>query len=330
MSKQLRFMVLDTETATLPLCEEIAKNAEEKKKLAIAKPLIYDFAYIITNRKGEIIKQVEFLVAEIFSVPSIFNTAYYRDKRPIYLEKLKQGKTMVKPWNEIIEIFLADIETVDAVGAFNSMFDFKKAIPFTEKYIEMLYSSSYQEWENEQRKSCERIITNYRNKSNNFNSETFSFRGKDYPLFDLWGLSVEYLLNNVSYKRKCIEHNLLTASGLYFRTSAESSYRYICDKFDFEESHTALEDAIIETILLTKIAKHHAINIGIDFFPFKKLGDTIDFVTRTKKPKVEDCRIVIDAIVNYIETKDTESRYINELINRIQRLSDYAGIDCPI
>ena len=137
-------------------------------------------------------------------------------------------------------------------------------------------------------------------------------------------------MNNVSYKRKCIEHNLLTASGLYFRTSAESSYQYICDKFDFEESHTALEDAIIETILLTKIAKHHAINTGIDFFPFKKLGDTIDFVTRTKRPKVEDCRIVIDAIVNYIRTKDTESRYINELINRIQILSDYAGIDCPI
>ena len=55
MSKQLRFIVLDTETATLPLCEEIAKNAEEKKKLAIAKPLIYDFAYVITNRKGEIL-----------------------------------------------------------------------------------------------------------------------------------------------------------------------------------------------------------------------------------------------------------------------------------
>ena len=32
MSKALRYMVVDSETATLPLCVEIARNAEEKKK----------------------------------------------------------------------------------------------------------------------------------------------------------------------------------------------------------------------------------------------------------------------------------------------------------
>ena len=56
MSKELRYMVFDCETATLPFAEEIANGDSEKKKLiAIARPLIYDMGWVITNRKGEIL-----------------------------------------------------------------------------------------------------------------------------------------------------------------------------------------------------------------------------------------------------------------------------------
>lgn len=331
--KTLKYMVVDTETATLDICAQIARTPEEKKILAIAKPLVYDIGYTITNRKGELLEKKQFLVAETFAVPQIFNTAYYAEKRPIYLEMLKRGETTIKPWNEIIEIFLADLRQVDAVGAFNSMFDFKKALPFTELYISQLYSANYQAWEQLQRESCYRILNDKRPSRNpNFDANNFKFRGEEFPLFDLWGLATTHLLNNVSYKNECINHGLLTASGIYFKTSAETSYQYLCNKYDFVESHTALDDAIIETFILSKVAKRHAINPGIKYFPFRDLGETVDFAMRRKVPKKEECQAVYDAIAQYIDMKrelQQESNYLVGLINKLHRLAEYADMECP-
>ena len=226
-------MVFDCETATLPFVNEIANgDAEIKKKIAIARPLAYDLGWVICGRSGKIYKERQYLVAEIFSVPSIFNTAYYADKRPIYLEKLKKGEIEIKPWNEIMEIFIEDAKECDSVGAFNSMFDFYKAIPFTELYINKLYSSDYYEWEKTQRFLCNKIAKeNYkRENEKSLENDVFRFRGKVYPLFDLWGLSVDNLLNTVSYKKECLNHGLLTNSGLYFKTSAESTFQYLCNR----------------------------------------------------------------------------------------------------
>lgn len=82
-----------------------------------------------------------------FSVPQVFNTAYYSDKRPIYLEKIANGEIEVVNWKTATEYLEYDLQVVESVGAYNSMFDYKKAIPFTELYINMLYSPQYYEWE---------------------------------------------------------------------------------------------------------------------------------------------------------------------------------------
>ena len=157
--KEKRFLVLDCESATMSFANEIAQDAEQKKKIAIAKPLIYDIGWTTCDRNGNIEDKKHFLVAETFCVPSVFNTAYYAEKRPIYIQLLNEGRITIMPWNDIMKIYIEDLKKVDAVGAFNSMFDFKKAIPFTELYINELYSPDYQAWENEQRKLCQRIIS---------------------------------------------------------------------------------------------------------------------------------------------------------------------------
>lgn len=328
MSKKLMYMVVDTETATLPLVGELCHSADEKKKLAIAKPLVYDIGWTICDRQGTIYRTQQFLIAETFSVPAIFNTAYYADKRPIYLQMLAEGKTTIKPWREVMEIFMADLEQVDAVGAFNSMFDFKKAIPFTELYINKLYSPSYYEWENYQREACHFILNNppRKEKSDDFEADLFRFRGNEYQLFDLWELATRHLLNNSSYKNQCLKHNNLTASGIYFKTSAETSYQYLCDKYDFVESHTALDDAMIETYILGKIAKRHAINPGIIFFPFRELGYTYDYVTTGRISK-KNCQTVYDAIYDYCFEKtngfdDKSSGYVNRLMDKLIMLRE--------
>ena len=323
--KENRYMVLDCETATLPFANEIAQgDPEKKKKIAIARPLIYDIGWVITNRKGEILDSKQYLIAETFAVPAVFNTAYYAEKRPLYIDKLNKNETKILPWNDVVDIFLHDLNEVDSVGAYNSMFDFKKAIPFTDLYIRKLYSDDYFSWEKTQRTLCQKIANEPYKKEDEkeFDGNTFSFRSNSYPLFDLWGLATRHLLNNATYKKECLNHEMLTASGTYFKTSAESSYRYLMNKYDFDEAHTALEDAIIETFILSKIANRHAISIGIIFFPFRELGTTDEFVMRRKNPDVHEVDIVINAISQYLETR-TPSNYTTRLENIVSRLEGY-------
>lgn len=322
---ELRYMVFDCETATLPFANEIAEgDSEKKKRIAIARPLIYDLGWTITNRKGEILEKKQYLVAETFAVPAIFNTAYYAEKRPLYLDMLKNKTITVLPWEEIMSIFSEDLTKVNAVGAYNSMFDFKKAIPFTELYISKLYSPNYIAWEKVQRNLCYKIANEPYHKDENKESDpdNFDFRNKKYPLFDLWGLATTHLLNNTTYKRKCLENNMLTASGTYFKTSAEASYRYLKNEYGFDEAHTALDDAIIETFILSKIAKRSAITIGITFFPFRELGTTDQFVLRKKNPDTEEIKIVIRAMTQGIEGK-AQSTYTIRINNIISELEKY-------
>lgn len=324
MPKKLLYLVVDTETATLPFVNEIAQSAESKKAIAIAKPLVYDIGWTICDRRGNIYKKAQYLIAETFAVPAIFNTAYYAEKRPVYLKMLEEGETFIKPWNEVMAEFTADMDSVNAVGAFNSMFDFKKAIPFTELYIKQLYSPNYYNWEKDQIKLCYQLLADKKpaKKNTEFEPTIFRFRGKTYNLFDLWGLAVNHLLNNQKYKDKCIEYNLFTASGTYFKSSAESTYRYICDKYDFIESHTALDDALIETFILSKIAKRHAITIGIDFFPFQKLGCTYEYVANKRYPKKTECEKVHVAMANYVNGKEELTAYAKRLLEQMEILSD--------
>ena len=323
--KENRYMVFDCETATLPFANDIANgDSEKKKRIAIARPLIYDLGWTITNRKGEIIDKKQYLIAETFAVPAVFNTAYYAEKRPLYLSMLDNEETCIKPWNEVMEIFVSDLQQVDAVGAYNSMFDFKKAIPFTELYISKLYSPDYYQWENVQKAICYKIANEpyQKNPDKEFDTDNFSFRNASYPLFDLWGLSTAHLLNTVTYKKRCLENNMLTASGAYFKTSAESSYRYLQDRYDFDEAHTALDDAIIETYILSQIAKRSAITIGISFFPFRELGTTNDFVMRKKIPDVTEVAVVVNALRKGLEGKNP-SAYTVRIENVISELMKY-------
>ena len=325
------YLVLDCETATLPFANDIANgNADNKKKIAIARPLIYDIGWTICDRKGEIYDKKQFLIAETFAVPSVFNTAYYAEKRPIYLEMLSRGEITIKPWQEVVAILIEDMNKVDSIGAFNSMFDFKKAIPFTDLYINKLYSPNYFQWEKVQRSICAHIVSEkyHKDDEKEFETDVFRFHGIEYKLFDLWGLAVEYLLNNVSYKKECLNHGLLTNSGLYFKTSAESTFQFLCDKYDFVESHTALDDATIETFILSRIAARGSVKPGIKFFPFRDLGYTDEFCLRNKKVNKNECFVVYSKMSDYLEDKEDEnSAYVSMMFKKLEALAAALGIE---
>ena len=280
------YLTLDTETATLPFADRIAQNEKQKKKIAIAKPLVYDIGWVITDRKGEIIKKVNYLVQETFFVPQIFNTAYYRDKRPIYMRKLASGEITAKCWNDIIEELIEDFKFATISTAYNACFDYKKAVPFTENYINALYSENYQKWEDNQFHKClDTVGGGTGEKNEDYLTPIFKIRGNEFPICDLWGIACEKMLNTNGYKNYCLDNELISASGLYFKTSAETAFQYLTRNFEFVEEHTALSDAIIESQILTKVLKKCGVKPSLDCFPFQELGQTTEYAIAKKSIK---------------------------------------------
>ena len=88
MAKKASYLILDCETATLPFIKELAVTEEEHKKIAVARPIVYDIGWMVTQKDGTILKKASYLVQETFFVPQVFETSYYKSKRPMYIEKL--------------------------------------------------------------------------------------------------------------------------------------------------------------------------------------------------------------------------------------------------
>lgn len=317
------YLTLDTETATLPFANEMCKNAAQKQKIAIAKPLVYDIGWCITDRSGNIVKQENYLVQETFFVPNVFNTAYYCNKRPIYMDLLAHNEIKSATWNEIISVLMSDLEICDMVTAYNACFDFKKAIPFTERYIKHLYSADYNEWERRQRQKCEKILRGADDSNNpEYLEPWFELRGKKFPIVDLWGVACKKLINIDRYRDYCLNNKLVTASVVYFKTSAETTFQYLMNKHDFIEDHTALSDALIEAEILTKALKRGKVEPDITAFPFRELGTTTDYIKR--KPKYRDA--VAELLRDYIDTNegyykaDCGNRYWQRIINTYENI----------
>ena len=277
------YIVLDCETATLP--EAISYEGEERKNIAIAKPLIYDLGWQVIDAQGRIYARKNYLISEVFSVPAIFDTAYYASKRCIYLEKLAKGEITLTDWKTASAELVEDMDAWGAVGAYKSMFDYKKAIPFTDLYISKLYSPDFHDWLNYQNKKLPWLARGHKNENpNGFDEIIVRFRGKECPLFDLWGLSCRHILNCDEYKHMCLHNDWPTASGKYFKTSAETAFRFFSETLDFEEAHTAIDDAEIESILFAEICKRtkKKFEMGIIYFPFRELGTVEDFILNVR------------------------------------------------
>ena len=83
----------------------------------------------------------------------------------------------------------------------------------------------------------------------------------------------------------CLDENWETASGKYFKTSAETAFRFFSGNTAFEESHTAIDDVAIESQLFAEIVKRtkNKWSMGIEFFPFRMLGTVENFVCRADR-----------------------------------------------
>lgn len=325
MSKKKYYMVVDTETATLPFAKKMCDSANEMKRIAITMPLVYDIGWVVFDRKGEVVKEENFLIQETFFVPDVFSTAYYKEKRPIYMELLKKGEIKRATWDEAMTIFERDLQMVDISLAYNATFDFKKAIPFTEQYIANLYGD-YNEWERRQYGRAKGILERGNTgKNEEFLNPFFEFRGNEYPIADLWAMACDKLINIDKYRNYCLENGYLTDSVQYFKTNAEVAFQYLLKQYNFIEDHTALSDSHIERQIAMKYLKRAGIKPYLEAFPFRNLGTTIAYVEE-KKPKYKP--LLVSHFEEYIIDNDGENkaaannRYWKRIMGYYTRLAE--------
>ena len=188
--------------------------------VGLANKSVYDIGYTITDKKGNICQERTFIVEEVYTDPDAMLQAYFSDRVFTYYPYHLNITNMLLPWDDIVEILRDDIRTnnVTTVSAYNLGFDMQ-AIKHTQNML------------------CDVSIPVLPHKPDN--------------LLCLWEFACRVLLSRPTFKSLAHEHGWISKAG-NIRTTAEHAYRYITGNYSFDESHTALEDAQIETEILAK------------------------------------------------------------------------------
>lgn len=186
------------------------------------KPFCYNIGYVIydTDSRQPLVKK-DFVVEQVWHNDMLFTSAYYADKRPIYVKRMRARQTKMLKFGYICREMARDIENfnVSSAYAYNSAFD-----------------------ENVFNYNCDwyKCINPFDN----------------VPIFDIRGNVHEFLIDE-NFKSFCELYSRFTESGNY-STTAETVFQYISGDTEFNEEHTALADSEIELEILLDTVRRGA------------------------------------------------------------------------
>lgn len=189
-------------------------------------PLCYDIGGVIHDKNGKVYESFSFVIYEIFVLcADIMESAYYAEKIPYYEDDLKEGtRKMVRM--ETARRYIENLckkYNVKAIIAHNAPFDYRS----TSKTM--------------------RYITS---------SEKRYFLPFGIPLWDTLKMAQDTICQQKMYKSFCAEHGYTKKNGAP-RATAEILYQYISGESDFSESHTGLEDCLIEKEIFAHCMRQH-------------------------------------------------------------------------
>ena len=180
------------------------------------KPFCYDVGYYIydTDNSQAIVRK-HFVIEQVWHNLPLFESAYYKDKRPAYVQLMRQHKAEMNKWGYVMQEIKRDIRKhgVTDAYAYNSDFD-------------------------------DKVFA--------FNCDWFKCTNPldTIAIHDIWGYASRFITCTESYHNFCEVHELFTDTGNY-KGSAEAVYRYLQDDNSFEEAHMGLYDVDIETTILS-------------------------------------------------------------------------------
>lgn len=178
--------------------------------------LVYDIGFIVADYHNNIYEKKSFIVSDIFidEYNPLMTTSYYNKKIPQYIKGIAEGERKVITFYELRQIILSVMEKygIKTVGAYNTNFD-RNALNTT---LRFLTNSKYR-W----------------------------FFPYETEFIDIWNMACQVICSQKKYIKWCLENGFYSNSG-NVKTSAEIVYRFLQNELDFEESHTGLEDVLIE------------------------------------------------------------------------------------
>lgn len=198
-------IVLDTETTSLD------------------KPFCYDISWVIMDKTtGAIVDFKSCVVEQVWHNLPLFESAYYKEKRPKYVDMMRRHDAVMDKWGYIMRKLKQDIikYSISEVYAYNADFD-------------------------------DKVIS--------YNCEWFKCNNplESIAVYDIWGYASEYITNTADYKTFCETHSRFTDTGNY-KGSAEVVYQFITNNAEFVEEHMGLFDSEIESAILWECIKRGA------------------------------------------------------------------------
>ena len=205
---------------------ETCNTRMENGKLDMRDVLVYDFGFAVCDKQGRIYEKYSFIIKEIFfDMKDLMKTSYYAEKLPQYYEEICNGQRKVVSLYEARKILAKKKKkyNTNIFVAHNARFD-DNALKVTERYTT---------------KSKYRYFLP-------FGTE----------VWDTMKMASDTICKQKTYKKFCEENGYLTKNG-QVRKTAEILYRYITKNSDFIESHTGLEDVMIEKEILAHCFRQH-------------------------------------------------------------------------
>ena len=210
-------LVIDTETAPMDRTEQGVNPYNM---------LVYDVGFAVVDKYGNVYETASYVNADVFlDEKELMKSSYYAEKIPKYWEDIKAGTRILTSWYNIRKAVLnvCNKYNIKMVFAHNMRFDYG-ATANTQRWLT---------------KSKYRYFFPY-----------------GVTICDTLKMSKDILSNKKTYRNFCEENSYLTKNN-QIRLTAEIIYRFITGDNEFKESHTGLEDVMIEKEILSYCYRQH-------------------------------------------------------------------------
>lgn len=213
------YIVLDTETC--PLDRDFEGVSPDNM-------WVYDLGFAVVDKKGTVYESYSYIIRDIFiGEAELMKSAYYANKIPMYWKQVKEGSREIKSFYEA-GAKLKEIckkYNVKAICAHNARFDYG-ALNNTQRWLT---------------KSKYRYFYPY-----------------GIPIYDTLKMASDTIGKQKSYIKFCERNGFMTAHKKPRpQLKAETLYRYMTNNPDFVESHTGLEDVMIEKEIMARCFRQH-------------------------------------------------------------------------
>ena len=209
----------------------------DTETIGIEKAFCYNIGLVIYDTETAYTKKYEWVIEQIWHNKMLFETAYYSDKKPIYISRMRARKAELKKFGHVMRAInkIFKENEISDVYAYNSPFD-EKVINFNCDWYHCI---------------------------NPFDTVAFH---------DIRGYVHNAFAFTDAFKEFCEETSAFTESGNY-STTAETAYRFLFDE-NFVEEHTALADSVIELKILLYCINEYGLEWHTDYTVYRSIPRT--------------------------------------------------------